>query len=381
MPTLNLDRSRIVARQECAMLRYINYHWGGKGIIPKGGNIHLRNGIAIHRGIETIWKTDNINAACQVAALEFWKDFTLTGTPLNSEETKEKVRVLKEQWALVEGLLRGWHKVRYPLLREDYEVVAIEEEFEVELAPGIRLMLRFDVVLRRKADGLLVVLDYKTLSYLSDDWQKQHEVSLQTLLYTWAASKHFGESSVGIQYEGLTKGLRRMETAKSSPFEGKKVQLSPLVYGYHMPGAGLWQSEWPKGAKGWTKVYIPDHHKSEEWVDLLEQEGKLSDLFPVIPVVMPTYADQEAAVASVVYEEEQFARRLTVLEDSQKFGQSRGEAERRLFEQNRGRCYKYGIGNACPMLDYCYNATTRQDPLDNGFEARTPHHDGEVENG
>jgi hypothetical protein len=383
VPTLYLDRSRIVARQECPTLRYLGYHRGGKGIASPTPKLALILGLCLHVGIEDLFKTGEIEDAVAAAWLLFTNEWPM---PSAAEGIFER----QEQWYLVEGLLRGFHRVRYPLIMEEFDVVETEVEREVELIPGVKLMVRFDIVLRRKDDGLLVIFDYKTLSYLSEDWQKQHEISLQTLLYTWAARQIWPDEvgGIGIQYEGLLKGLKKKETAKSSPFLDKRIQQSPFCYGWWFAAVGLWQSEWPRNAKGWTKVAVWDHHTPQEWVELLDHQGRLNDLFPVIPVVLPTLRDQELAVSQVVRAEMNFILRLDELEalavaphlSPEDQAERRLRWERILFEQNRGRCYKYGLNHGCPFIGYCFNETAALDPIGSGgYVERTPHHAAEID--
>jgi hypothetical protein len=367
------------------MLRYLNYHLGGTGITRPTPKQALAVGQVLHVGIETLFRSGNdINAALIVAGVEF--------ANLISNESL-LLHYQAEQWTLVSGLLRGFSRVRMPQLLDEYDVLELETEHEVELVPGVILMLRFDAVLVRKCDGVIVLLDYKTLSYLSDDWSKQHEISLQTLLYTWAAAKLFNadQSSVAIQYEGLLKGLYKKDTAKSSKWCGEKVQMSPLCYAYYMPSSGLWSPDYTS-AKGWEKVAVWQHYpgeKQEEWINLLEETGRLNDMFPVIPPVMPTLAEREAAVNSVVMNELHFATKLSELHHHIKTSIEHGSTpidarvywERRAFEQNRGRCYKFGLDNACPMVEYCFNTSVADLPIEvGGYVPREPHHVGEVVN-
>lgn len=378
MTILYLDRSRIVTRQECEMSRYLGYHAQGKGLTTPAPKHALVLGLCIHTGVETLFITADVEMAVNTMKAYYSKEHPLTD---------ENAFLWHEQWWLVEGLLRGFHRVRYPLIMEDFEVVETEVEREVELVPGVHLMVRFDVVLRRKGDGLLVVFDYKTLSYLTEDWQKQHEISLQTLLYTWAARQIFkSESGIGIQYEGLLKGLKKKETARGSQFFEQRIQQSPFCYAWHLESAGLWQTTWPHNAKGWKKVAIWEHFTPAEWHEALVREGKLNELFPVIPVVLPTQHDQEAAISQALRAEMDFQGRLQELAQNIQSRVVGGEDaeerrvywERILFEQTKGRCYKYGLDNGCPFIGYCFNESAALAPLEHGFIERTPHHDAEM---
>ena len=393
MPSMmKLDRSRIVARHECEMLRYLNYHAMGKGLSRPVPKVALAVGLAVHAGLDIALQYHDDpeveKLALDAAGCTYAQEVPYDALVQNSPEHQRWA----EQWWLVAGLVMGFIRVRLPGLMEEYEVYRIngvpeiEKEHEIELIPGVTLMLRFDAILRRKSDGLLVIIDYKTLSYLSDDWQKQHEISLQTLLYTWAAAKLFTQEAVAIEYEGLCKGQLRKDTAKSSPFFGTRVQQSPFCYAYYHKTGGVWQTDYTQ-QKGWEKVALWKHFvRPQEWIGMLEESGKLVELYNTMPPVLPTTLDQEETVAAIVRGEMGFNLKLEDLERNVAMAcgwgipkeEARVREERKLFEQNRGRCYKFGMDNACAMIEYCFNRTCAENPLEDGiYEARTPHHVGE----
>ena len=63
------DRSRVLAWQRCPRLRWWNYEYGGRGIVPLNLSIPLTTGAAVHEGLAELVAGNGIEAAL-CAALE-----------------------------------------------------------------------------------------------------------------------------------------------------------------------------------------------------------------------------------------------------------------------------------------------------------------------
>ena len=116
----------------------------------------------------------------------------------------------------------------------EYEVAqfdgkpAIEQAWDWELAPGLKQHLRMDAILRRKDDGLLHILDYKSAKYVSEGWRDKFEHSNQTELYVQALKDRTGTVG-GMSDEGLIKGAYRKDTARSSKYFRLADSIEPLL--------------------------------------------------------------------------------------------------------------------------------------------------------
>lgn len=386
---VKVDRSRIVARQDCEMMRYWNYHHEGKGIVPRlGQGDALEFGIALHGAMEYILRERMAGNVPGVARLEI-DHFLPFGKRVfdrmllreNADHPKAD-HVSKEQAHLLRMLVLGWTHTRLPALLEEYDIVGVEKEYEVELPlrPHIHLMLRIDAILRRKADGMLHILDFKSLKYLSDDWMVHHENSLQTVLYLWALGKAEEEYIGGVLYEGLLKGGTRKETNKGVPWTGYEVSTSPLCYVYtdHL---GHYKHQWTS-AKGWHKIHLFDS-TYDRVLQILNasylEAGEGLPFWNTVPPVRPTDAQIEQVINAIALSESNYNGTIFGVEQFAAKGDlSLADIHRKLhIEQNLGRCYKYGTKYGCPYTSLCHGGSDPGDPTQ--WVPRTPHHDTEFE--
>lgn len=315
---------------------------------------------------------------------------------------EETDRVIAEQAALIEAF--GWcaHYYWLPELFEEYEPVMVEEEINLQPVPesSIIIMLRPDLILRRKLDSSLIQIDFKTVADASyPSWRRQWEDNGQLALQGWGAGEKLGEPVDFAYIYALLKGRRVTPEKEGS----KEIQSSPLLYAY------LRKANPPMVQEDWALKY--------EWVD--PETGKKRRLgptydrtavydfpFPGKPVEMSTpeywvralsledasaqreilgpfqtLPHQKAAIlAAVVGEEESWQRKLWAIYDAgEKAGWDEESAEfqavlNREAPQTWG-CHAYG--KDCPYLGICKRQAGWQAPLENGYILRKPHHEAE----
>jgi hypothetical protein len=95
-----------------------------------------------------------------------------------------------------------------------FEVLGEEVPFEVELVPGVHLVGRLDLVVRRRSDGALACLDHKTTASLSVPLKTIH-LNEQGRLYAMLLRLAYPGSPVaGAVWSWLLKSKR---TARSAP--------------------------------------------------------------------------------------------------------------------------------------------------------------------
>jgi hypothetical protein len=131
--------------------------------------------------------------------------------------------------------------------------VAIEKEMKWEMGGGVIDQIRCDLLARRRSDGGLFYFEWKTTTTGGDEWAKQWEHNTQLLLNTLAIEEVLGERCEGVIIEGLVKGRRKIDDSISSPFFGRKIQQSPLCYGWKNPTTGAYRSKYTS-ASGWYKA-------------------------------------------------------------------------------------------------------------------------------
>jgi hypothetical protein len=303
--------------------------------------------------------------------------------------------LIAEQSALIEGLVRGWVKVRLPRILEEYTVVSVEEEMEWEMAPGIIQMLRLDGLLRHKGNGLLYILEFKTASQTGYSWQLGWEKNIQFMSYTQAVREITGEECGGVIVEGLVKGQRRKETSASSPFSGRTLQNSPFCYGYATTVKGtdfdvVLDVSWSRGSR---KVLIPFVMPLKAWVEELHSSGLLSEQFVSVPPTNPLPKQILRWRRQTIAGETRFMMALAeVQENDALLAQAREEGKQRIvaalidrreelldfhFPQHDNHCHRYF--GSCGFMEACFEEDVAEDPIGSGlYQVREPHHTTEV---
>lgn len=397
--TIYIDRSRVDTRQACPRQRFFAYDYIAPdiltstpiaedivgGITRASGSLPLLNGIAIHAAHARLLAGQGIEEVIELARSEYTTEVSSRGV-FGELDTQGLIR---EQLAMLEGMLRLWAKWRLPAILAEYELAyfngepAIEQAWEWELAPGLVQRLRMDAIVRRRGDGLLHILDYKSAAYVSSGWREKFEHSLQTELYVQALKEKTGEPVGGMLYEGLMKGSYRKDTAASSPFFGQRIQSSPYCYAYVLEGPeGMVWSVPYTAKKGYKKVRITDIMTTAQWVeDHLQHLVQPAEMFVSVPPICPPPFELERIKRQVVMQE--FAYHQQLAKYRQLVAEGRDEeAELQLDEfapQVGSACYKYGADFRCAYVqDVCW--TRGAMPLEEGgFTVRIPHHAGEQE--
>lgn len=379
-----IDRTRVENREDCGMLRFLGFDFDGDGLDSEQASLPLLSGIAIHAAHARLLAGQAIDGVIESIISDYVAEITQRGIA-GLEITKS---IIREQKALLEGMLRMWATIRLPRILEEYDVVSIEQTWDWELIPGLVQRLRLDALLRRKGDGLLHILDYKTVGYPSEVWMEKFEHNLQTCLYLQALKEKSGEPVGGILYEGIVKGQFKKDTAFKSPWYGQKIQQSPYTIGYALSGdcGTIYQSDYTS-KKGYNKVRPFEAMSMEAWVnEVLIPEGKGNDLFIIVPAICPPDYELLRVKDQVIYEELKYHRELDeyrfLLASAKESGSSAVQdiADRHLARVapiRTNRCYKFGMDHRCKFIDVCFNQGA--DPLNGGgYVKRMPHHDTDL---
>jgi hypothetical protein len=384
------DRSRIVTREECERKRYLNYDFDvfgePMGIQRREASLPLLNGTEIHEAHAKVLAGYDIEKTVAEMRERYQKTFDARGV-YTSDDSEH---LLAEQMNMLEALLRAFARLWMPRILAEYDVVNIEQSHDWQLAPGLVQKLRFDTMVRRKSDKALIILDWKSMKYISEAWALKLERSRQTSLYTQAAEELYGEP-VEIAYVGMVKGAWRKDTAKSSPFFGQKIQATPFLYAYTLDASDLWQTAYTN-RKGFRKVRIADEMPIVKWVDwLFEHEfDTVNAQFTFIPPFNPTPRERRRVKELVVREELSYLADILVYKKMLKKAQETGDGN--LLQQAQDyldfvaapmrdeNCAKYGEENLCSFYHVCHSEGALDTVLmGDEFEAREPHHGTTVE--
>lgn len=380
------DRSRIVSGWgRCRRLRWLQYHSGptGYGFRPKKNAIPLMTGLAVHKVLELIfkWVMGNPlpNGAQQLPPRETIREFIITATYSYIQRvtgrgfldapTTDTERIVREQCALLEGMIWGACRTVLPSILMEYKVVLVEEEHVLVLActcglgdfvgrqhqhdsrgcQGLGLMTRGDLILQRYVDNALTYLDFKTSGDVNKwNWAEEFGVSIQgPLVIAAAEAYHDVKLDGGFMVLGLHKGWRKSEQEEDE-FGDKhvtessarhKVQDSPFIYAFRRPAnPPNWEEDWkhsyrykefdPKkgemvgrtlqGKGGYEKTPVWEGEfpmrpagwsPVEYWVEAMP-EGKVAKQFKLAGPFITSAQERQSIIVGLVAEENLWRERL-----------------------------------------------------------------------
>lgn len=298
---------------------------------------------------------------------------TLSHAIVEGAETRDWIEILnkagvvlpenirQQQLTLIRRAMMGWEIVRGPWWRQHFDVISAEQEWLWPLSTKIVEPLRLDKILRRKEDGLLGIMDYKTLSSVDPNWVQRLDLSDQTHLYVQALKERSAEYVLGICYDGVIIGKWK---------DGQ--QRSPFTLGFLKNG-----KVGPKWAAGSTNVDLTTY-ADEKWLEWVQGTGTLHTLYCTTDFLHPPSEILLQTKASVARAEEEFDDRVQLIEsirsthgeDSPEFSHAL-----HLLERNGNQCLKYGLDYACPFVQECWSGFKFDSDV---FEPREDHH-GEQE--
>ncbi len=280
------DQSRYTAGYECPWRRLIRYHMLGTGLTFEHTPEEIVRGSSIHGDIEEIYK------AVQ-QGIEVGKGFL--------------IRPPQPQDALVVGLVEAYSRIVVPWVRENFQIIAAEEEYTHNLGDDIIWMARPDLTLRDKVTGKMVVADYKSSSSKPDKIAQIHIASLQTIMNGWGISVRHGEL-----------GAAQIHILNA----GSPDYPSFLTHAYYRVAQPPYYSEdWqPKGkdihgkwlGKLYKKVEVSKFRPVSDWVWAMNPE-QLSEAVPVLsqPIDPTIQAEKVFQAVASIKENEKWWRAKT----------------------------------------------------------------------
>lgn len=396
-----VDRSRYLDGQNCQRLRALAYETSNgegqpKGWVPAKRRHYYEVGSTLHNALENVAQgADPVVEGERIWAFTENPDALDWGSGESSLPPDLKAR---EAATWIEAAMWVWVLERLPYFKKEFEVVAVEQELQMPLGElacscwdeevgnvrrlcplcggqsgdtgnrhaGYRPVIwlsRPDMILRRKSDGSLFVLDFKSSGFKEDassiDLTLQHKVLVYAQI---AAVEHaYGEPVTGYLYEGFYKGQNREDKRL-----GFKRRYSPLAWAYCSPGDGLSRASvdaenWRLGTArllkdlpGWTiKDYV---------AECLTPEQRQAQLMYSAESIGANPAQVERWKAQVLYEEAKWQ------------AWHAAGAALDVIPQNDDHCMRYR-GEPCSYLSACWDEAVRVDPVGSGkYTAREPNH-------
>lgn len=363
------SRSRYVGYANCPRYGLLAYDFAGDGVGLESvsASLPLINGIVIHEVIAQILLGMDPEEALGQQLAGYQEEVKKRGVRLEDPDT---AFLLKEQETMLRGTIYAWLEVRYPLITKEYEIVSVEKEMLWEMGGGVGDQIRLDLLARRRDDGGLFYVEWKTTTTGGEDWAKQWEHNTQLLLNTLAVEEILGERCEGVVIEGLVKGRRKVDDSSSSPFFGKRIQQSPLCYGWKNPSTGAFRSKYTS-ASGWYKVAVWEEMDVRVWVrDYMDWEEKRK-LFAPVPAIRPNRKQLTRARKQVIAVETERSEKL-------RFVRSGGDVDL-AFPMNDDHCFRYW-GHPCEFEPLCFKEEVSSDPIGSGlYQIKKSHHAKEEE--
>lgn len=427
------------------MKRYLGYHAGptGYGYTTKTESIPLTTGSAAHQGLEglahILKQHDRLPSELEVrqviahARAVYEAKLTKAGFRGGMFTGPIVEETIKEQSALIHGLVWTIALRFIPWLHQTYKVLEVEQErlhfldcqcgagplpqadHDARGCQGKALMIRTDILAQHRVGGHLAYFEGKTTGWESDAWAEQWETKPQLGLGTLDLEKKYGQEVSELFVVGMNKGSRKRDDKDlDTAFAGMKRQQSPLAYGYCRPGnPPLAKEDWIPSYTwindaGEKKTASKAHKRRGIWLiddsDWgLWQAYKTSDPLMVpeefwarqLPVsvlekvvfVLGPMNRQDAQLLSLRRgmqgEEQRWQERLWQLYELQTKG-ARWESEtfQTTLDQLIARswnCRPFGKEHQCEFIPLCFKHAGWTDPAAMGFVPRRPHHQPETE--
>jgi hypothetical protein len=345
----------------CPRMGFYRYWLDGKGWVRKGIHWDLLMGTFCHSAICSVLMGNDVEASIGMAKTELIMNW------MKEDPDRIQAQKVEAYTALGEGLVRAWVKQRAPIIQQYYEVVSVEQEYEVDLGDGIVLMVRPDVELRRKSDDEIWALEFKTTGYNGVDYLDSWRYSVQTLTHCLALDKKYKKPCAGVMMEFLYKGYKKKDA------EGNDVFYSPLVRGYSagpLPPFNEERIEWDSAfgkKKAYKAVNVWEKMSMQEWIDELPNE----------------VLDEHLMTREIFRHQDELDRWVLQTRDAMKrihwaLMEMSEDLLREVFPARLDRyCYSNQYRRKCPYLEVCFNG---MDIKEAGlFEERKPHHPMEME--
>ena len=371
-----VDRSRYLDGQNCQRLRALTYETPNGPDQPRGWTPSKRKhyyevGSTLHEALEKVAQGGDPQAEAE-RIWAFTENLDALDWGSGGETNLPPDLKAREAATWIEAAMWVWVIERLPWLKKEFEVVAVEQELQMPLGviadQPVIWMSRPDMILRRRSDQSLFVMDFKSSGFKEDaaslDLTLQHKVLVYAQL---AAVEHtYGEPVTGYLYEGFYKGQNREDKR-----QGFKRRYSPLAWAYCSPSDGLTKASvdaenWRLGTArllkdlpGWTiKDYV---------AECLTPEQRQGQLMYSAESIGANPAQVERWKKQVLAEEAKWqAWHLA-------------GASLDSVPQNDDHCMRYR-GEPCSYLAACWDEAVRQDPVGSGkYSARTPNHPIEAE--
>jgi hypothetical protein len=301
---------------------------GTHGLEARKDNVHLSLGIAWHKGAEKLLAGENGTTAA-IAAIE-------------EADKYPSINDIWKNWLLAACL--AWEQACAEEFFGRYDVLGIEEELDVYLAPNVVLKARVDAILQDRSDGSFWVWNWKTTGDVRN-WTEKWHFDIQSWTEAIAWEGKVGDVA-GCIYGGVWKGpmwkgsttSRLVYAYKRSKEDGTVTYSRERVSGYDR--VPVWEESFPFGDG------IP------AWISWLPKDF-LRSHFPISAPHMRDDITVNEWVKAIVRREDDIAHVVKEANELDK---------RAFFVQNFGnQC------SGCPYVDLCMHRTEPESLIEEGY--------------
>ena len=350
------SKSSVEQDWTCPRKYHWNYCYGGKGITKEATHLSLFLGTSLHDGLAAIAHGVDIDEIGETAR-EQVKEPLLKAS--EDGDPQQAIDFANEQAALVEGLLRGFHRYVWPRLMDQYPTIIAIEQPCLYKYDGLAFMARPDLLLADRQNQV-VYIEYKSSSSKKVEWVNSWNTSIQLHSGVKAVEQTLGTAPQSVIVIGLYKG-----------FISYSKQNSPMCYCYKKSGNPPFttdqiQYEFKAGFKRYPTWELDGGVK--KWVEDMPEQILGNQFMQTPPIfvnedlVMDFFAQQasrQAAIAGAV------SKMTLVGEDGQKI--LLDEA----FPQRFSECSP-AWGSPCSYRQLCFGDA--RNPLESGYEWRNDEH-------
>ena len=372
-----VDRSGVETRLLCKQKRYLSRDYDTTGITSPAGRYEADFGQALHTELHR-GMVDKAGMDANKLSASVYEAVQKNLAPFKNDDHARHTR--REQSCLASLLVRKWLDVRWPLIQLDHRLIEAEREQAVVFDPHVylpkpiagimrpvKMLFRPDTIFER-SDGMIFSMDFKTASRAGDDWSIHHSQSLQTYLYSAAMREIYGDKYGGIWYEGLVKGYREVDNARSSKYQGYTIQYGSPLYAWYKNGK---KCKYVSGAQR-DFAFERDNMGWRAFVNSISPEELLITTLPSNP------HDTALVVGQMIVNENAYQADLDIIQECPVGSPQRQFYEQVIIERNFHACYKYGAKHPCEFVRICHGGPTREE-IQQEFIPRVPHHTGEQE--
>ncbi len=375
MEPIRVSRTAIETRQGCTKRRFLSTDYLGYGLTKKDSGYERLFGQIMHSALSEVlvhgdYRIKHLSDVME-AADRIYKDV----------ELEQRQHIRGEQYWLMFFLVEGWKRYRYSTIKATYKVVSTEIEQSVILDPAsylpsplaqqlrpLELPLRLDAMLEMNSTPNYYIMDFKSARQAGEDWNVNLDNSLQSDLYIEGAGLLYPDKYIGgIFYEGLVKGYRQVDGAKSSPYNGWLIQYGSPLYGWKAKDGKVYKDY----VTGRQRCFIPNEMGSEDLFTYLTNLGwNIRQFFPSTIPYKPL--DIGLTVGQAIVAENRYVADLEFynnIEDSDE----QKVYEALLFEQTKTQCFKYGSKHPCEFCMVCHDRIS-QDEITQQYNYREDHH-------